>query len=87
MQQIRNEIAGPDAPKGTYATGSVAAARVIGQKFGTRANEKGISLVYWRRPGRYHGKIKAFIDAVRECGIQTKTPPHPKMPPAPETDN
>lgn len=85
--ELRRAIAGPDAPKGNYATGSVAAARMVGEAFGSRATSQGISMVYWRRPGKYHGKIKAFIDAVREHGIETKRAPPSKMPTAPATDN
>lgn len=84
---LRQAIAAPDAPRGNYATGSVAAARRVGEEFGTQATAKGISTVYWRRPGKYHGKIKAFIDAVREHGIETKKSPPKEMPPAPDTDN
>lgn len=84
---VRKAISGEEAPQGSYATGSVAAARHVGNEFGRRAIERGIGMVYWRQPGRYHGKIKAFIDAVRGCGVETKTPPRWDMPPAPEVDN
>lgn len=84
---LRKAIAGPDAPRGNFATASVAAARLVGDAFGTHASSKGISAVYWARPGKYHGKIKAFIDAVREHGIETKKAPPKKMPTAPATDN
>lgn len=86
-QSLRDAITGPDATKGTYATGSVVAAATIGSAFGDRATARGIDAVYWARPGRYHGKIKAFIDAVREKGIRTIAAPPRKMPPAPTTNN
>lgn len=84
---VRRAIGGEDAPRGSYVTGSVAAARHVGDEFGRRAAERGIGVVYWQRPGRYHGKIKAFIDAVRGWGVETKTPPRLDMPPAPDVDN
>lgn len=72
-----------DGP-GRYATGSVAAAGEIGRLFAERARNAGVEKVYWKRPGRYHGKIKAFIDAVREAGIMTHAPPSSEMPRAPK---
>lgn len=84
---LRHKIAGPDAPPNTYVTSTVAAARQVGQHFAERACAKGITAVYWQRPGKYHGKIKAFIDAVREAGIETKRAPKPDMPPVPEINN
>ena len=70
-QDIRAEICGPGAPSGTYMTASIAAAEVIGRKLGERAVAKGLTAVQWTRPRKYHGKTKAFIDAVRAAGIQT----------------
>ena len=86
-QQLRKKLNGTEAPSKRYATGSVAAAREVGLLFGTRANAMGIERVYWQRPGRYHGKIKAFIDAVREQGIATKRRPPTDMPPLPTITN
>lgn len=42
--------------------------------FGERAKAAGVKHVSWARPGRYHGKIKAFIDNVRACGVSTLKP-------------
>lgn len=77
---MRKRITGSIPSYSSYATASVDAARQVGQIFGKRATDHGIQLVYWQRPGKYHGKIKAFIDAVRECGIETKTSPRSDMP-------
>lgn len=74
-----------DGP-GRYATSTVEAAGIVGSVFAERASRAGISAVYWNRPGKYHGKIKAFIDAVRSGGIETKRglskdmPAHPPLP-------
>lgn len=84
---LREQLAGPNAPVKSYVTGSVEAARFIGDQFGQRASREGITSVYWNRPGRYHGKIKAFIDAVREHGIETKMAPPKAMPREPEVTN
>lgn len=87
QREVRRAIEGPDAHRGNYATGTVAAARLVGEEFAKRATAQGISAVYWTRPGKYHGKIKAFIDVVREHGIETMKSPLKGMPPAPDTDN
>lgn len=76
---IRAKIA-PNAPRGSYATASVAAAAAVGSIFADRARSAGVSQVYWQAPGRYHGKIKAFVDAVRHGGLRTLTPPSNEMP-------
>ncbi|PXF45717.1 50S ribosomal protein L18 [Gracilariopsis chorda] len=76
---IRAKIA-PNAPPGSYVTASVAAAATIGSIFADRARFAGVSQVYWQSPGRYHGKIKAFVDAVRHGGVRTLSPPSKEMP-------
>ena len=60
------------------------AAGIIGQTLAERANKIGLSSVQWKRPGRYHGKIKAFIDAVRDGGIATLKANPPGTIPGPE---
>lgn len=69
---------------GRYGSSTVEAAKTIGEELASRMQKKGVDLVYWDRPGRYHGKIKAFVDAVREAGIKTYTPPNEMMPKAPK---
>ncbi len=70
-----------------YATASVKAAATVGQIFADRAAQRGIHTVFWKAPGKYHGKIKAFIDAVRGKGIKTLRPNPRGTPPVPEIKN
>ena len=50
--------------------GNIDAARRVGKAIAERALEKGISSVVFDRGGYlYHGRIKAFTDAVREAGV------------------
>ncbi|MBI4023216.1 50S ribosomal protein L18 [Candidatus Berkelbacteria bacterium] len=51
------------------ATGTIRAAQV-GQLFAERAKQAGIARVVFDRRGyRYHGRVKAFADALRAAGI------------------
>ena len=51
--------------------GNVAAAKALGGLVGAKAKQKGITRVCFDRGGyAYHGRVKAFADAVRESGIQ-----------------
>lgn len=85
---MRKSIAGDQvAHIAGYATANVAAAERVGNLFGERAVKKGVDAVYWRAPGKYHGKIKAFIDAVRSNGIRTLRAPPENTPPLPEITN
>lgn len=85
MQLIRGKLGVPVSPgPGRYATSTVAAAATVGDLFAERMRQQGVSTVYWSRPGRYHGKIKAFVDAVRGSGIETHRAPKWEMPPAPK---
>lgn len=46
-------------------------AKILGKMVAEKAKEKGITTVYFDRNGYlYHGKVKAFADAVRENGIE-----------------
>ncbi len=50
---------------------SLATAKLLGERAAKAALEKGIKLVVLDRSGfKYHGRIKALADAVREAGIQ-----------------
>lgn len=50
---------------------NIDAARIIGQKIAKRALEKGLDKVVFDRGGyKYHGKVKALADAVREVGLK-----------------
>lgn len=54
-------------PKG----GNVEAARRLGKQLGKIASTQGIKKVIFDRGGyRYHGRVKALADAVREQGLQ-----------------
>ncbi|HPR64743.1 MAG TPA: 50S ribosomal protein L18 [Thermoanaerobaculia bacterium] len=50
--------------------GNVSAAKAVGTVLGGRLKEKGVNAVVFDRGGfRYHGRVKALADAVREAGI------------------
>lgn len=49
---------------------NVTTAKQVGALAAAAAKEKGIQQVVFDRAGaRYHGKVKAFADAVREAGL------------------
>lgn len=51
--------------------GSIKAAQVLGEVFSKRLKEKGISKIIFDRAGYlYHGRIKAFADALRKGGLE-----------------
>ncbi len=50
---------------------NLAGAKALGSAFAEKAKAAGISSVVFDRNGaRYHGKVKAFADVVREGGLQ-----------------
>jgi large subunit ribosomal protein L18 len=50
--------------------GNIAAAKEVGKLLAKKALEKGIkSVVFDRGKVRYHGRVKALADAVREGGL------------------
>lgn len=52
-------------------SGNIAAASAVGNLIATRAKAAGISKVAFDRSGyKYHGRIKALADAVREHGLE-----------------
>ncbi|KAK6784783.1 hypothetical protein RDI58_018238 [Solanum bulbocastanum] len=53
-------------------TRDVAAAAKIGKLLGERLQAKGVPAisVFFKKEQRYHGKVKAVIDSVREAGIE-----------------
>jgi large subunit ribosomal protein L18 len=58
-----------EAAKG--GTGSVSAAKVVGQLIGERATAAGVDEVVFDRGGnRYHGRVAALADAAREAGLK-----------------
>ncbi len=51
--------------------GNVAAAKTLGKLLGERARALGIDKVCFDRRGRrYHGRVKAFAEALREAGLK-----------------
>ena len=51
--------------------GNIAAAKWVGSSLGKKASKNGIQIVYYDRGGfRYHGRIKALADSVREAGLK-----------------
>lgn len=52
-------------------TGNVEAAKRVGQLLGERAAEKGIKQVVFDRGGnKYHGRVAALAEGVREAGLE-----------------
>lgn len=53
------------------SSGSIEAAKAVGQLVARRALELGIAEVVFDRGGHaYHGKVKALADAAREAGLK-----------------
>jgi large subunit ribosomal protein L18 len=51
--------------------GNIAAAEIVGKTIAERALQAGIGTIAFDRSGyKYHGRVKALADAVRNCGIQ-----------------
>ncbi|MDB1144860.1 MAG: 50S ribosomal protein L18 [Alcaligenaceae bacterium] len=51
--------------------GSVAAAKVVGQRIAEKAKTAGVESVAFDRSGfRYHGRVKALAEAAREAGLK-----------------
>ena len=51
--------------------GNIEAAKWVGVSLGKKAGEKGVTEVYYDRGGfRYHGRVKALADSVREVGVK-----------------
>lgn len=53
------------------SAGNIKEAQVFGETFSQKAKEKGITRVVFDRAGYlYHGRIKAFADALRKGGLE-----------------
>jgi large subunit ribosomal protein L18 len=51
--------------------GNIAAAKAIGHKLAEKLKEKGITRIVFDRGGfKYHGRVKALAEALREKGIE-----------------
>jgi large subunit ribosomal protein L18 len=79
--QIINDLTGrtlaaastldPDLRKGLKSTGSIEAAKAVGQLLATRAKAASVQAVLFDRGGRlYHGRIRALAEASRQSGLQ-----------------
>jgi large subunit ribosomal protein L18 len=56
---------------GNGGAGNVAASKLLGELVAKAAVEKGISTVVFDRNGlRYHGRVKALADSMREHGLK-----------------
>jgi large subunit ribosomal protein L18 len=52
-------------------TGTVAAAKSVGQRIGERAKAAGVSSAVFDRGGfQYHGRVAAVADGAREAGLE-----------------
>lgn len=52
-------------------TGNVKAAEFFGEVFARRAKEKGVTKIVFDRAGYlYHGRVKAFSEALRKGGLE-----------------
>jgi len=53
------------------SAGNIKSAEVFGQVFSQKAKEKGITKIIFDRAGYlYHGRIKAFAEALRKGGLE-----------------
>jgi large subunit ribosomal protein L18 len=59
------------AKLGAGAGGNIKAAQSLGEALAAKIKEKGISKVVFDRAGYlYHGRVKAFVEALRKGGVQ-----------------
>ncbi len=60
-----------EAARGDAPTGSVAAAKAVGERLGERAKSAGIESVVFDRGGfKYHGRVAAVADGARSAGLE-----------------
>ena len=53
------------------STGTVAAARVVGERVAERAKQEGVNTVVFDRGGfKYHGRVAAVADGARGAGLE-----------------
>ncbi len=53
------------------SSGNIKATEFFGEVFSRRAKEKGIARIVFDRAGYlYHGRVKAFADALRKGGLE-----------------
>ncbi len=57
--------------RGAGSTGTVAAAKAVGERVGERAKEAGVATVVFDRGGfKYHGRVAAVADGARGAGLE-----------------
>ena len=57
--------------KGSGSNGNIKSAAAFGEAFSKTAKEKGISKIIFDRAGYlYHGRVKAFAEALRKGGME-----------------
>ena len=67
----RTLLAAGSREPGLVEGGNVAGAAQVGARLGERARAAGIGEVVFDRGGsRYHGRVKALAEAVREAGVK-----------------
>jgi len=67
----RTLVAAGSREAGIAGGGNAAGAASVGQRLAERARAAGIEVVVFDRGGRrYHGRIRALADAVREGGVR-----------------
>ena len=55
----------------TPSGGNIKAALILGESFSMLAKEKGVTQIIFDRAGYlYHGRVKAFADALRKGGLK-----------------
>jgi large subunit ribosomal protein L18 len=60
-----------EGDKGSASTGSVAAAKAVGERLGERAKSAGVDSVVFDRGGfKYHGRVAAVADGARSAGLE-----------------
>jgi large subunit ribosomal protein L18 len=60
-----------ESGSGKGDTGTVAAAKAVGQRLGERAKSAGIDSVVFDRGGfKYHGRVAAVADGARSAGLE-----------------
>jgi large subunit ribosomal protein L18 len=77
--QVIDDVAGrtlasastAEGGKGAGSTGSVAAAKAVGERLGERAKAAGITSVVFDRGGfKYHGRVAAIAEGARGAGLE-----------------
>jgi large subunit ribosomal protein L18 len=57
--------------KAASSTGTVAAAKAVGERLGDRAKAAGVTSVVFDRGGfKYHGRVAAIADGARSAGLE-----------------